>query len=81
MSDCYRQLTFRKREPVGTRLKVRSKSVVASESMLKLRHAKYATRSSGRSARKDGALFRPTASRLGEPRQRTEAWALDDRGH
>ena len=46
--------------------------------MLLLRNAKYATRSTNEYSRKDGTLFRPTTSGLGEPRQRAEAWALDD---
>jgi hypothetical protein len=49
--------------------------------MVSLRNAKYATRSTNEFARKDGALFRPTTSGPGEPRQRAEAWALDDRRH
>jgi hypothetical protein len=55
--------------------------VVAGKSMLELRHAKYATRSTDNYARKDGTLFRPTTSGPGESRQRAEAWTLDDRRH
>ena len=55
--------------------------VVAGECVLQLRHAKYATRSIDEYPRKNGALFGPTTSGSGEPRQRAEAWALDDRRH
>jgi hypothetical protein len=66
---------------VDPRLKVRSKSVAAGKSMLQLRHAKYATRSIDEYARNDGTLFRSTTSGPGEPRERTKAWALNDRRH
>lgn len=42
--------------------------VVAGASMLQLRHAKYATRSISKNARKDRTLFRPTTSGPGKPR-------------